>query len=171
VITCPNCGFENREEEKLCVRCGQPLVDLTKETATRTLGDTDYEEGVPKWGSARFNAQMYLILEAVEYGQSYTFDANQVDQLIIGRKDPNTGTLPDVDLSIIGAVEHGVSRQHAMVIRQDGALHIMDNNSANGTYLNGQRLVAQQPRVLRDGDDVRLGHLIMRVTFQQGQPG
>ena len=54
-----------------------------------------------------------------------------------------------------------------MIIRVDnGALAIVDNNSANGTFLNGHRLVPQQPRILRDGDDIRLGHLTMRVTFQ-----
>ena len=37
--------------------------------------------------------------------------------------------------------------------------------SHNGTYLNGQRLIAHQPRVLRDGDDIRLGFLVLRVKF------
>jgi len=170
VITCSNCGFENRDSELICVKCGQPLVDLAKETATRALGDTDYEEGVPKWGSARFNAQMLLIMEILETSEKHEFDADQVEQLILGRRDPDTGQLPDVDLTQAGGMEQGVSRKHAMVIRRDGALHIMDNGSANGTYLNGQRLVSQQPRVLRDGDDIRLGHLVVRVTFRQGNP-
>ena len=56
----------------------------------------------------------------------------------------------------------------AFLLRRDGALHIVDNDSANGTYLNGQRLVARQPRILRDGDDIRLGHLVVRVTFNVG---
>ena len=35
----------------------------------------------------------------------------------------------------------------------------------NGTFLNGQRLVPNQPRILRDGDEIRLGHLVLYVRF------
>jgi hypothetical protein len=171
VTKCEECGHENAENEVICVKCGAPLIDLTKgPLSTRGLGDTDYEEGVPKWGSARFNATMNLILEVLETHQRFVFDAEQISEISIGRRDPDTGEVPPVDLSSSGALDKGVSRHHAMIMRRDGALHIVDNSSANGTYLNGQRLVARQPRILRDGDDIRLGHLVMRVTFKMGQP-
>jgi hypothetical protein len=32
--------------------------------------------------------------------------------------------------------------------------------------LNGQRLIADQPRILRDGDEIRLGKLIAHVYFK-----
>ena len=84
---------------------------------------------------------------------------------LIGRRDPDTGIIPSVDLTEENAVELGVSRKHAIIVRRDGAVHIADNNSANGTFLNGQRLVADRLRVLRDGDDVRVGKIVLRVTF------
>lgn len=169
MIKCSNCGHENAEGEVICVRCGTALVDLNVQQSTRTLGDTDFEEGVPKWGSARFNQAMDLIIEVLDTSQRFTFDAHQITEIVLGRRDPDTGEAPPVDLTDSKALDKGVSRHHAIILKRDGALHILDNNSANGTYLNGQRLVTRQPRILRDGDDVRLGHLVVRITFKAGE--
>lgn len=169
MIKCATCGRLNHDTEQICVYCGAPLIDLTKQNATRAVGDTDYEEGVPKWGSARFNFNMTLVIHVLETRKSYVLDADDEDteEIVLGRTDPDTGDAPTVDLTEAGAVDKGVSRKHATIVQRDGALHIVDNDSANGTYLNGQKLVAHQPRVLRDGDDVRLGHLVLRVNFSQ----
>ena len=160
---CPKCGHENADNTQICEVCGQLLV---LPSATRQYSDTDYEEGTPKWGSARFNGAMNLVLDVLEAEDQFIFDYDQIDEVVIGRKDPSGENAPGVDLSNVNGLEKGVSRRHAKIVRRDGALHIVDNNSANGTYLNGQRLVAQQPRILRDGDDIRLGHLVVRVSFR-----
>jgi hypothetical protein len=167
VIACTNCGHENADDEKICVKCGALLIQGVQ--STRSLGNTDFEEGVPKWGSARFNGAMNLILEVLDSGTTFKFDANEVVEVIMGRRDADSGESPGVDLSESQALNKGVSRKHALIVRRDGALHIVDNNSANGTYLNGQRLVSGQPRILRDGDDIRLGHLVVRVSFRAAQ--
>lgn len=166
MIICAACQHENKEGELNCARCGAPLMDLATAQATRALGDTDFEEGMPKWGSARFNGAMNLVLTVLDTDQVFTFDADQVMELVIGRLNTDTGERPAVDLTDSDAIEKGVSRKHAVIVRRDGALHVMDYGSANGTYLNGQKLVAQQPRILRDGDDIRLGHMVVRVTFR-----
>ncbi len=169
MIECPNCGRSNEDSAKICVYCGTPLIDMKQTYAsTRSLDDTDFEEGVPKWGSARFSSQMNLIIGVEKDTRAMVFDANRIEELVIGRKNPDTGEAPEVDLSSYEAMDKGVSRRHAAIIRKDGSLHIVDMGSANGTFLNGQRLVANQPRVLRDGDDVRLGHLVLRITFERG---
>lgn len=166
MIKCANCGYDNADEEKICVRCGVPLLDMTVEQVTRTLGDTDFEDSMPKWGAARFGDKMRLVLRVLETGQSFQFDGDSFEELVLGRVDPDTGEMPSVDLTAAQGIDKGVSRKHAIIMRRDSALHIVDNNSANGTYLNGQKLVAMQPRILRDGDDIRLGHLVLRVFFQ-----
>lgn len=164
---CPKCGRENDDAVKICT-CGEPLIDLTTEYATtKALGDTDYEEGEPRWGSARFNSRMNLILQIAGTSKQFTFDADEVDEIVIGRVDPDSGVAPAIDLTDSEALEKGVSRRHAAIVRRDGSLHIMDLATPNGTYLNGQKLVAKQPRVLRDGDEIRLGHLVLQVTFKR----
>ncbi len=167
MIECEECGHENKEGAKICIVCGTPLVDLGKNTSTRKYNDTDFEEGVAKWGSARFNSRTNLIIGIDGETRSLLFDADQIEELIVGREDPKTGAVPEIDLGPYNGMEKGVSRQHAAIIHKDGALNVVDKDSANGTFLNGQKLVPNQPRVLRDGDDIRLGHLVIRVTFER----
>jgi pSer/pThr/pTyr-binding forkhead associated (FHA) protein len=64
-----------------------------------------------------------------------------------------------------GAIEKGVSRIHATIERSEDTLTITDLGSSNGTYLNGQRLIANQPRVLRDGDEIKFGKLVTHIYF------
>ncbi len=144
---------------------GEEEADYLRRTSTRGLGDTDFEESEPKWGTARFGSRMNLMLYIRGIPEPFVFDAGVIDELIIGRFDPDTGQSPHVDLENFGGTEKGVSRRHATIIRHDGSLNLLDAGSQNGTFLNGQRLIANQPRILRDGDDIRLGYLVMRVKF------
>jgi pSer/pThr/pTyr-binding forkhead associated (FHA) protein len=52
-----------------------------------------------------------------------------------------------------------VSRDHAIVVRHGRYARVLDNRSANGTFVNGYRVVATN---LRDGDVVRIGPLAMQ---------
>lgn len=170
MIKCPNCGHENGDKTQICEVCGELLVKPTGVDTTLYGENADYEEGTPKWGSARFNATMSLVLDVLETKSQFVFALDKIEELVIGRKDPITGDTPPIDLSEVNGLEKGVSRKHAMIVRRDGALHVIDNGSANGTYLNGQKLVAEQPRILRDGDDIRVGYLVMRVSFRAFTP-
>ena len=87
-------------------------------------------------------------------------------QTVLGRADNTSTQKPDLDLTPYGALEKGVSRIHAAICRNDDTLTLVDKGSANGTHLNGQRLVPDQPRVLRDGDEIRLGQTHRAHLFQ-----
>ena len=166
MVTCPSCRNENKEGTKICAYCGS-LIDPIEGTSTRSLGDTDVEIGTPKWGSARFNSRTNLVIGVEGEPRTLLFDADEIHELIIGRKDPHTGDSPEIDLDKFEGLEKGVSRRHAAIVHKDGSLNVVDMGSSNGTFLNGQKLVPNQPRVLRDGDDIRLGRLVMRVTFER----
>jgi pSer/pThr/pTyr-binding forkhead associated (FHA) protein len=84
----------------------------------------------------------------------------------LGRRDPATGTMPDVDLSAYAGYRLGVSRKHAIIRLKNERLEIYDLGSSNGTSVNGTRLNAHQPQVLRDGDELLLGKMMVRVLFQ-----
>jgi hypothetical protein len=154
------------EAAAICDYCGALLVD-DEGNSTKSLDNTDYEDAVPKWGTARFNGRMNLVLRLRDTSASFIYDAGAVEKIVIGRHDPATGTSPDIDLQEYEATGKGVSRRHAAIVRNQGALNLVDMGSPNGTFLNGQRLIPNQPRILRDGDDIRLGHLVLQVRFER----
>ena len=47
-----------------------------------------------------------------------------------------------------------VSRRHAALVLRDGAWHVVDLGSSNGTYVNGRRVVDVE---VRPGDELALG--------------
>lgn len=50
-----------------------------------------------------------------------------------------------------------VSRRHAVVRAAGGGLELLDYGSANGVLVNGQRISAEAPWRLQDGNELRLG--------------
>jgi transcription initiation factor TFIIIB Brf1 subunit/transcription initiation factor TFIIB len=167
VVTCPNCKRENSDNAVVCDFCGQVLdpAAITQHTNTRQFGDADRGENQPRWGTARFDEQTRLVLRLSESGHIINVDAHKVGGLLLGRYDPDTRKSPDIDLTGFRGEDLGVSRQHARLTIKDDSLYITDLAAANATYLNGLRLTAHQPRILRDGDEIRLGKLKLQVTF------
>jgi hypothetical protein len=54
-----------------------------------------------------------------------------------------------------------ISRTHAIIVRHSRYARLLDNRSANGTFLNGRRIVAAN---LRDGDVLRIGPAVMQYV-------
>jgi len=67
------------------------------------------------------------------------------DEITIGRLEGNT----------IRLTERNVSRRHARLVRQNGALYIEDLASFTGVRVNGAKIATPTP--LRDGDEVQIG--------------
>jgi pSer/pThr/pTyr-binding forkhead associated (FHA) protein len=59
-----------------------------------------------------------------------------------------------------------VSRMHAGLRRQGDTLVLTDLGSLNYTFINGQRVHPHEVRILRNGDELRIGQLKMRVYFR-----
>ncbi len=78
--------------------------------------------------------------------------------ITLGRYDHATGISPTVDLTPYFGVSMGVSRRHAEIFLQDGHYFIKDLASANGTWLNNQRI--SQPQMIKSGDQLRMGELL-----------
>jgi hypothetical protein len=162
---CPYCARTNREGVFFCEDCGEVLFGKNI-TSTRQL-EAVTTELLEKntWGTARVGRESKVVLHFRD-GDAPIVLGNQ-DEIILGRSDPNSPSIPTVDLSPIGAQEKGVSRAHAAIRRGDETLTLVDLGSVNGTHLNGQRLVPNQPRVLRDGDEIRLGMMVCHIFFNR----
>lgn len=54
--------------------------------------------------------------------------------------------------------EHRVSRDHAILVRHGRYCRLLDNRSANGTFVNGRRIVAT---TIYSGDEISLGPVVL----------
>jgi FHA domain-containing protein len=167
VITCPYCGHQDREGVFFCQECGQSLQSNLSNTVlpTRQLDATANSAAAKAtWGTARFGQDASIIIHIRDTTEPVVIQPAK--QTILGRLDSTSTQRPDLDLTPYGALEKGVSRIHAAIHRSEDTLTLVDMGSANGTHLNGQRLVPEQPRILRDGDEVRLGKLVAHIYFK-----
>ncbi len=99
----------------------------------------------------------------VATGTAYFFSNG--DETTIGRADPVTGILPDIDLTAVDT-NRSVSRRHAKIIRsQDDYVVLEEVGTVNGTYVNDQRIPTGVPVSLHDGDLVKIGLVSMKAVF------
>lgn len=113
------------------------------------------------WGTARLRlpAQIYLHIA----GAPEPVRTKLTRPLTMGRSDNDVDV--DVDLTPYKAAEKGVSRRHMLLELVQETVTLTDLGSTNGTFLNGQKLQPFQKRVVRDGDEIRLGKLSVRIYF------
>lgn len=158
---CEQCGKSNPENETYCFSCGQLLPAGRAAIATHSLADDQHLKPQIRWGTAYFGDEMMLRIHV-----RCTNDVVQVvfkDECTLGRVGDKEKF--EIDLSPWKANEMGVSRRHAKLTRQHDTVMVQDLGSMNGTFLNGQRLLPHQPRVLRHEDELSLGHLTLRISF------
>jgi hypothetical protein len=80
-------------------------------------------------------------------------------QMTIGRRRQSTGEAPDIDLAR-PPEDPGVSHQHAVLVQQpDGSWAVVDQDSTNGTTVNGSDEPIQPfvPVPLKEGDRIHIG--------------
>ncbi len=152
-----------------------PLSSRTKALTSRPIpGDQTQPLMVP--GPARandyFGPDTILLLYIEKEPEPLKVLISDREDVMIGRSAPDSILLPDVDLGRHSSHKHqmGISRVHAMLRRDEDTLIISDVGSKNGTFINGTQLHAQEVRVLRDGDKVRLGDLELRIEFYEPKP-
>jgi CRP-like cAMP-binding protein len=88
------------------------------------------------------------------------------DETTIGRADPVTGILPDVDLTPVDT-NRSVSRRHAKIIHAGDDYHVLEEvGTVNGTYVNDQRIPTGVPVTLHNGDLVKIGLIAMKTVFE-----
>lgn len=164
---CRHCAAQNREGSLFCEDCGRPLSGSSSIMPTKQFERaTDELGGRNSWGTAQFRGEAHVVLHFRDTSEPITLNID--GRKLFGRMDNTDKQKPDLDLTPYGALEKGVSRIHAAIARNDETLTLIDMGSSNGTHLNGQRLVPNQPRVLRDGDEIRFGKLVAHIYFKMG---
>jgi hypothetical protein len=170
---CPNCGHQNRAGIVFCENCGASLIGNmplntkaleSDEQKAASKIDASVVTDVKIQGTTLFGENTLLRL-AIE-GSPEPILFKPKSETIFGRRDPATGAMPDVDLTPFAGYRMGVSRRHAAIrFGDEQNLDLWDLGSSNGTFLNGNRLNAHRPYRLHDGDEIRLGQMVLRVFF------
>ena len=84
---------------------------------------------------------------------------------MLGRARPEEGYRPDFDMSFYDP-EGYVSRRHAHILKARNGYFVTDLGSSNGTYVNDQPLTPQKPRLLRNGDQIAIGEVVIQFLVR-----
>ncbi len=167
MIECPSCGKKHRVGTLFCTECGIYLP--TGKTLWTEPFPTDelsaprasaWDTEVPRGDE---NAPQTVRVKIVDTGREVVLPA--LPELLLGRLDPTHGIFPHLDLGAEKGLEMGVSRRHAKIVQREGRAYIEDVGSANGTFLNGQRLTPYLPYPLPEKSEVQLGRLRLQVII------
>lgn len=175
MIVCPYCHHKVLEGTILCPECGASLIpgEMPRPEEPALARALEEEKPLPSedpevCSESRTTAHITpteLRLLVLNSGRTIPCPLKEV--ILIGRSDVAGGIFPEIDLTPDNGYLAGVSRRHARIIRRGNEFYLEDLGSLNGTFLNRDRLTAHVPVPFRDGDEIRLGNLVMRVILEK----
>ena len=160
---CPNCGEINSPDVEKCVFCGSPFMNSLEATAIMPDDDEILSPHLQN-RKAYFARDAKLGLYIMESDETVICDID-APRFTVGRNSPEDQD--HVDLSDHNAGELGVSRKHVRFTRSAATITIEDLAATNGTFLNGQRLSHGHPQIVCDGDELRLGKMVIGNVFHK----
>ena len=171
MIECPSCGAKHRPGTLFCSECGVYLLtggplrteQLPESDLPATRADP-WQSGLEPSPSGDQTADISLVIVSPS-GRQLSLPAD--GEAVLGRLDATRGVFPNIDLTPEGGLEGGVSRRHARIHKQRAQFFIEDLGSANGTFLNGQRLTPYLPHPVNNGDEVQLGRVKLQVNISK----
>lgn len=169
MVICPNCGNKEMEGALYCKECGTQFTTFRDPTLViaSNLGDQirksspdSSETNVP---STPEDASLSLYI--IESGDVIPLQG--LSEFTLGRSSEDQPILPDVDLAPYHAYELGVSRLHASIQLSQPCALLTDFGSANGSELNGQKLIPNKPYQITHGDIFSLGKMKIQVLVNR----
>jgi len=146
------------------------LSDSDKPLSSETeyMHKTPPEDIRPHWGTATFKGASHLLIQLPPPTKNIaSFPIKSLVRITIGRGDPNTQYTPDIDLEKHGFKNRGISRRHVSIEIDGDHIIVVDLESTNGTYLNGLQLLPNQPRILRNDDELMLADVPLRIYIRK----
>jgi hypothetical protein len=162
---CPVCKFDNDAHAASCQHCGTPLIqDNSKNVTTLRvnealeLNDEIKEQVLKSYIPPAKSISLFLL----NIGEPIALRMEA--EFLLGRATESTSE-PMIDLTEFDGFALGVSRRHALIQAAGDKYMLTDLNSANGTWLNGHRLLPTRPYVLPTGAVIQLGRMKLIVSY------
>jgi hypothetical protein len=148
VVYCQECGFQNPESANYCSRCGALLSK--GEVAAETTQTFSPEEVGDHLEHEDFGLEGPALVVRAGGGRAGESFKPAGERTRIGRS-------PDCEIFLDDVT---VSRNHAVLVLENGKYRVEDQGSLNGTFVNRKR-IDNAPLV--EGDELQIGKY--RMTF------
>jgi hypothetical protein len=153
-VFCSRCGHRNPQNANFCSSCGAPLGGRA-EDHTVTLEPSEMGDGTEELSLALDDVPpgggLLLVKRGPGAGSRFVLDS---DSTSAGRHPESDIFLDDVT----------VSRRHVEIVRVSDGFAVRDVGSLNGTYVNRERIEAEQR--LENGDELQIGRF--KLVFLAG---
>lgn len=140
---------EDRSVSQVSLREEESIADILNSIPIETVAPRQTHEEMPLDADAARAAKLTVLDTGGE-------PINFTEMLI--QKPVELGRLPTNDVSLPSTK---VSRKHAQIFIRDGEYVIVDLGSANGVYVNNNRV---EESLLRDGDVIGIGRYKLQFT-------
>jgi hypothetical protein len=147
-VYCSECGFQNPEAANYCSRCGALLQK--GEPASETTQTFSPEEVSELGDHGELGLEGPALVVRAGGGRAGESFRPSGERTRIGRS-------PDCEIFLDDVT---VSRNHAVLLQEDGHWVVEDQGSLNGTFVNRKR-IDRSP--LEEGDELQVGKY--RLTF------
>jgi hypothetical protein len=162
-VFCGNCGYNLQNPvQETEESTSQPLNAIKEPDGTVEVNEGQETPTIPPQAEEIIPVipVSQIFLHHVQTDQKFELQSN-LKTIHLGR--PNDEIPPDLDLSGLPNADV-ISRIHADIRLEADGYYLEDMGSANGTYINGQRLLHGNRHLLSPGDRFSLGKED-KVTF------
>lgn len=180
---CPECYSEviiNSLDEAVeeCPECYSRSIANQKIIAIETIDEQQSENVFEEVAVTEADNESEKISSWDDILESYGLAINQIElKYVSGIIDSEFSIKLSSEKNsyILGRSEIGkeyfekdlhIGNEHCYIIYDEGKWKIKDNNSRNGTMLNGQLLIPQKEEILKKGDIIQFGKLSTAVRLE-----
>ena len=149
MIICSGCRHSEIEGAIFCSNCGASLIGQDSGISSQNIAVE----------------QKVLVVELLDLKKTVKLFGKE--KYVLGRSVPSQPMLNiDLDFGRYNGYEYGVSRKHAMLKIQEGTLQVVDLNSSNRTFVDGEEIYPGIEHDIDENSVIRLGKLRIRILLK-----